>query len=72
MAGGSTAETPQEAVERRIRLLQSEHKREQDSWRNVVVGRDADNYCTKAEIAEIRPRSTFLCLAYQLALEHMN
>ena len=52
MAGGSTAETPQEAVERRIRLLQSVHERE-DSWRNVVVGRDANNFCTKAEIVEI-------------------
>ena len=46
MARGSTAETPQEAVELRIRLLHSVHERG-DSWRNVVVGRDANNYCTK-------------------------
>jgi hypothetical protein len=66
-----TGETPQEAVERRIQLLQSVHKHE-DSWRNVIVGRDADHFCTKAEIVEIRQRATFLCCAYQLALEHMN
>jgi hypothetical protein len=71
MAGEGTAETPQEAVERQIRLVQSVHERE-DSWRNVVVGRDDDNYCTKAEIVEIGQRSTFLCLAYQLAIEHLN
>jgi hypothetical protein len=51
--------------------LQSVHKGE-DSWRNVIVGRDADNFCTKAKIVEIRQRATFLCCAYQLALEHMN
>ena len=66
-----SGETPQEAVERRIQLLQSVHKHE-DSWRNVIVGRDADNFCTKAEIVEVRQRATFLCCAYQLALEHMN
>jgi hypothetical protein len=36
------------------------------------MGRDADNYCTKAEIFEIRQRATFLCHAYQLALANMN
>ncbi len=67
-----SGETPQEAVERQIQLvLQSIHKHE-DSWRNVIVGRDADNYCTKADIVEIRQRATFLCCVYRLALEHMN
>jgi hypothetical protein len=64
-------ETPQEAVERRIKLLQSVYESE-DSWRNVVKGGDADNFCTKSEVFEIRQRATFLCCAYQLALKHMN
>ena len=68
----ASAESPKEAVERRNKQLQSVHKTE-DSWRNVViVGRDADNYCTKAKVFEIRQRATFLCRAYQLALTHMN
>jgi hypothetical protein len=62
------AETPQEALDRRILLLQSVHSHE-DNWRNVVVGRDADNFCTRTEIANIRQRATFLCCAYQLALK---
>ena len=37
-----------------------------------MKGGDPDNYCTKAEIFEIRQRATFLCMAYQLALRHMN
>jgi hypothetical protein len=45
-------ETPQEALERRIGLLKSVHESE-DSWRNVVKGRDADNFCSKGEIFEI-------------------
>ena len=64
-------ETPQDALNRRILLLQSVHSHE-DNWRNVVVGRDADNFCTRTEIANIRQRATFLCCAYQLALEKMN
>ncbi len=47
------------------------HEKE-DNWRNDVAGRDDDNVCTKAEICEIRERATFLCYAYQLALEKMN
>ena len=47
-----SGETPQEAVERRIKLLKPVHECE-DSWRNVVVGRDAHNFCTKVEIVEI-------------------
>jgi hypothetical protein len=46
----AVAEMPQEALERRIQLLHSVYDNK-DSWRNVVVGRDADNFCTKAEIA---------------------
>jgi hypothetical protein len=64
-------ESPQEAVQRRIKLLQSVHENE-DGWQNVIMGRNADNYCTKAEIFEIRHRATFLCHAYQLALANMN
>ena len=51
-------ESPQEAVQRRIKLLQSVHENE-DGWRNVVMGRDTDNYCTKAEIFEVQQRVTF-------------
>jgi hypothetical protein len=59
------------AVERRIKLLQTVHEKE-DSWRNIVMGRDEENFCTKAEIFEIRQRAIFLCCAYQLALTKMN
>ncbi|KAI2493715.1 hypothetical protein MHU86_20819 [Fragilaria crotonensis] len=64
-------ETPQEALERRILQLKAVHESE-NSWRCVVQGGDPDNYCTKTEIYEIRQRSLFLILAYQLALQHMN
>ena len=64
-------ETPKEAVERRIRALKLVQKSE-DSWRNVIIGRDVDNYCTKAEVFEICQRALFLCCAYQLALTHMT
>jgi hypothetical protein len=67
----TTITSPQEAVERRIIQLQAVHE-SADSWRGVVKGGDADNYCTKTEIFEIRQRATFLCLAYQLALANMN
>jgi hypothetical protein len=67
----NTGETPQDALNCRILLLQSVHSHE-DNWRNVVVGRDADNFCTRTEIANIRQRAMFLCCAYQLALGKMN
>ena len=71
--GGTSVcnETAKEAVERRIRLLQSVHTSE-DGWKNVIIGRDENNYCTKLEIFAIRQRSAFLCCAYQMALMHMN
>jgi hypothetical protein len=61
---GESAET---AVKRRIKLLQNVHEKE-DNWRSIVMGRDEENFCTKAEIFEIRQRALFLCCAYQLAL----
>ena len=64
-------ETAKDALEQRIQLLQSANESE-DGWRNVILGRDADNYCTKLEILQIRQRSTFLCCANQLALSHMS
>ncbi len=68
----SITETLQKALERCIKVLQSVHKWE-DCWRNVIIGRNIDNFCTKAEIFEIRQRATFLCRAYQLArLSHIN
>ena len=65
------SETPMEAVQRQILLLQSVHDRE-DNWRNVVIGRDDKNVCTKAKIWEIQQRATFLCYAYQSALTKMS
>ncbi|KAI2493982.1 hypothetical protein MHU86_20556 [Fragilaria crotonensis] len=64
-------ETAHEAVKRRIGLLQSVHDCE-DGWRNILIGRDENNFCTKVEIFEIRQRATFLCCAYQIALTNMN
>ena len=60
--GTMTIESPQEALERRIIQLQAVQESE-DSWRGIVKGGDPDNVCTKAVL---------LCLAYQLALAHMN
>jgi hypothetical protein len=67
----SMVESLQEAIQRRIILLQSVHE-SSESWRGVVKGGDTENYCTKTEIFEIRQRLMFLCLAYQLALANMN
>ncbi|KAI2489045.1 hypothetical protein MHU86_25554 [Fragilaria crotonensis] len=64
-------ESPQETLERRIAALQAVHKGE-DSWRGVVKGGDPDNFCSKIEIFEIQQGASFLCLAYQLALQKMN
>ena len=43
-----------------------------DNWRNVIMGRDPDDFCTSIDIFEIRQRSALLCCAYQNLLEHMN
>ena len=51
--GTIVVETPQEALEHRISILKSVHESE-DSWRNVVKGRDADNFYSIGEIFEIR------------------
>ena len=64
-------ETAKAAILRRVELLQSVHARD-DGWRNVIVGRDENDFCSKHEIFEIRQRSTFLCCAYQMALSNMN
>ena len=54
-------ETPKEAVERCIRIFRSVHKSE-DSWRNVIHGRDVDNFCTKAEVFENSSTSNIFVL----------
>ena len=64
-------ETPQEALKRRILQLKAVHESE-NSWHCVVKGGDPDNNCSKTEIYEIRQRSLFLALAYQVALQNMN
>ena len=64
-------ETAKEALQRRIRLLQSANESE-DGWRNVILGRDNDYYCSKLEILQIWQRSSSLCCAYKLALSNMN
>ena len=58
-------------MEHRITEVQAVHESE-DSWRCVVKGGDPDNRGAKAEIFEICQRDMFLCMAYQLALRHMN
>jgi hypothetical protein len=66
------SETPMEAVQRRILLLQSVREKEHN-WSNVVVGRDYDNVCTKAEVCEIRQsRSNFPILCLPLGSGKMN
>jgi hypothetical protein len=60
-------ESPQEAGERLIPVYKGE-----DSWQNVVIGRDVNNFCKKAEMFKIRQRATFFCRAYQLAQTKMN
>ena len=73
-AGGDATkctESPQEVVEQRIKVLKAANQSE-DSWRNIVAGRDPNNFCSKSEIFEVRQRALFLCCAYQLALKHMN
>ncbi|KAI2501687.1 hypothetical protein MHU86_12755 [Fragilaria crotonensis] len=64
-------ETAKEALQRRIKVLQLVHEDEQ-GWRNVVMGRDSDNYCTKLDVFEIRQRSIILCCAYNKKLTNMN
>jgi hypothetical protein len=68
---GNTAmlcgESTKQAGKWRIKLLQTVHEKE-NSWQNIVMGRHEENFCTKAEIFEIRQRAIFLCCAYQLAL----
>jgi hypothetical protein len=64
-------ESAKAAVERRIKLLQTVHENE-DSWQNIIVGRDKEIICSKSEIFEIRQQALFLCYVYQVALSKMN
>ena len=66
---GSNTETAKEAVERRIKLLQTVHD-DAESWGNVIVGREEEYACSKSEIFEIRQRALFLCDSYQLAYKN--
>ena len=68
---GGPRESAKEAVERRIKLLQMVNE-DAESWRNIIIGRDEKDFCSKSEIFEIRQRAVFLCLAYQLAIKKMN
>jgi hypothetical protein len=66
---GSNHENAKEAVEWRIKLLQPIHD-DAESWRNVILGRDEEYFCSKSEVFEIRQQqAVFLCYSYQLALE---
>ena len=60
-----------DALRIRIKLLQSVNQ-DQKGWRKVIEGGDPDNICSGHEIFSIRGRSMTLCLAYQIAIEHMN
>ncbi len=64
-------ETARQIGRRSIRLLQSVHD-SQDGWRNILICRDENNFCSKVEIFEICQRAIFLCCAYQIALTDMN
>ena len=64
-------ETAQEALNRRIEILQSVQGGI-DGWRNVILGRDENNFCSQTEICAIRQRAMFLCCAYKFALANMN
>jgi hypothetical protein len=66
------SETPMEALQRGIVLLQSVCEKESNCWRNVVQGRGINNVCTMANTYNIRQKATFLCHAYGLALAKMN
>ncbi|KAI2490129.1 hypothetical protein MHU86_24458 [Fragilaria crotonensis] len=56
----------------RIELLQSVNKSE-NGWQNVIEGCDPDNLWSLSDIFAVRGRSMILvCLAYQLAILHMN
>jgi hypothetical protein len=57
--------TARETVRQRIILLQSVHD-SQDGWRNILIGRDENNFCSKVEIFEIHQRAIFFCCAYQI------
>jgi hypothetical protein len=60
-----------DTIQRRVKILQSVHENE-NGWRNVVDGRDPKDFCSKTDIFIVRQRSSILCCAYQLALDHMN
>ncbi len=64
--------TARETVRQSIGLLQSVHD-SQDGWRNILIRRDENNFCSKVEIFEICQRAIFLCCApYQIALTDIN
>ncbi len=60
-----------DALRHRIKLLQSVSQ-DHNGWQNVIEGRDPDNIYSGFDIFSIRGRSLILCLAYQLAIAHMN
>jgi hypothetical protein len=66
-------ETANEALEKRIALLQSVNINE-DGCRNAVMGSDIDNSSgtTKVDIFDIRERSTLLCCVSKRALTNIN
>lgn len=60
-----------DTLQRCVTRLQSVNA-SQDGWRNVVNGRDPDNFCSANDIFIIQQRSAILCWAYRVALERMN
>ena len=64
-------ETAKKVPGRRIQGLQLVHVDKQ-GWRNVVMGRDSNNYSTMLDIFEIWKRSIILCCTYKIALTSMN
>ncbi len=64
-------ETAKNALQSRMRMLQSVYGSEV-GWKNVIIGRDKKNICSKVEIFEICQRSIVLCCAYKLALANIS
>ena len=58
-------------LKQRVERLQLVNSSE-NGWRNVIHGRDPENLCSQSDIFALRGRSMILCLAYQLAMQHMN
>lgn len=58
-------ETAKEALEQRIQLVLQSANESSNGWRKVIMGGDANKYCTKLEILQIWQRSIF-CVVHDI------